>query len=54
MKTLFSGYKKSFITFCNHQCIYPHGYKITTIHAGAWDNKKGLVIGVKYLDYEKN
>ena len=51
--TLYSGYRKTFMQFCNHQCVYPYGYEVTTIHAGSWDNKKGLVIGVKYIDNEK-
>lgn len=48
--TLYSGYKGDFMKFCKHQCIYSSDYEITSIHTGSWDNKFGLVIGVKYKD----
>lgn len=48
--TLFSGYKGDFIKFCEHQCIYPDGYELTHVYGGSWNNRIGLVVGVKYKD----
>lgn len=52
-RTLFSGYKQNFVRYCNKECIYPYGYEVTDVHGGSWENKFGLIIGVKLSDAKK-
>lgn len=47
--TLYSGYKGDFIKFCNNGCIYPADYEVISIHAGSWECKMGLIIGVRLI-----
>lgn len=45
--TVYSGHKCNFESFVEHgACINPIDYKVTTVHAGHWDNRFGLVVGV--------
>lgn len=51
--TIYSGYKKDYLKFFNQACIIPYSYEVYSIHAGSWDNKLGLCIGVKKIENEK-
>ena len=53
-QTLYTGYKCDFVKFCNFRCIFPAGYKVTSLYAGSCEAKNGLVVVVKFADdYEK-